>query len=108
MSNLNNEDFNAIKEAAFINEWKKPASDEVRYYINTKEIMNLWSEDKIKLGYSRRERSELEAHKWWYVESKKGGFVLKTSMSYNNTKHKYIFPSLSGVLIEASKCDLSD
>ena len=80
MSNLNNEDFNAIKEAGFINEWKKPGSDEVRYYINTKEIMNLWSEDKIKLGYSRRERSELEAHKWWYVESKKGGFVLKTSI----------------------------
>ncbi|WP_447403335.1 hypothetical protein [Salmonella enterica] len=29
MSNLNNEDFNAIKEAGFINEWKKPGSDEL-------------------------------------------------------------------------------
>ncbi|STP56002.1 Uncharacterised protein [Enterobacter hormaechei] len=87
---------------------KSPAVMKLDININTKEIMNLWSEDKIKLGYSRRERSELEAHKWWYVESKKGGFVLKTSMSYNNTKHKYIFPSLSGVLIEASKSDLSD
>ncbi|UYY70162.1 hypothetical protein OKB57_25035 (plasmid) [Serratia marcescens] len=37
MSNLNNEDFNAIMEAGFINEWKKPGCDEVRYYINTKE-----------------------------------------------------------------------
>ncbi len=58
---------------------RKPGSDEVRYYINTKEIINLWSEDKIELGYSRRKWSELEAHKWWYVESIKGGFVLKTS-----------------------------
>lgn len=108
MTKLNNEEFKVIKEAGFINEWKKPDSDEVRFYINTKEIMNLWSEDKIELGYSKRERGELESHKWWYVESKKGDFVLKTSMSYNNTKHKYIFPSLSKVLIEASKRDLSD
>lgn len=108
MTNLSNEELRVIKEAGFINEWKKPDSDEVRFYINTKEMMNLWSEDKIVLGYSKRERVELESHKWWYVESKKGGFVLKTSMSYNNTKHKYIFPTISRVLIDASKSDLSD
>jgi hypothetical protein len=71
-------------------EWLKPGSDEVRYYINADKLLELADDYDVTNTMSNAEELVFSHNKWWFTES----MHLKTSLSFKDTKHKYLMSSV--------------
>lgn len=80
-------------------EWVKPGTNESRFYITPEKLLELADDHDVTNSMSKAEEFAFSKNKWWFNEDMK----LKTSMSFKETKHKYLMmnvPKLVSELIE--------
>jgi hypothetical protein len=77
-----------------VKEWTKPDTQEKRYYINAENILSMAFEKEIETGMSNKEESVFSENMWYFNESMK----LKTSLSFKETKHKYLINSVPALI----------
>ncbi|MCC3735979.1 hypothetical protein LLS47_24095 [Rouxiella badensis] len=103
MSIITQEQVNILKTKSLLKEWKHPTKEEIRFYADVNKLLEMENEGLIETGCSNRERFELSGNKWYFTKSKSDDFKLKTTMSYKETKYKYIYPKLGRLLLEAAE-----
>ena len=84
-------------------EWKKPDSEEVRYYLNQNEITKLLEnfDLRIEMGLSRAKYYTYLNQKFWFVFMPRAKrFNFKSSLPYGNTDLKYIIEAFNIYLNE--------